>query len=99
MKKTSTNTTFGKVKISDETRALYAQHDHSKDDPENPVLPPEIWERHGVIGKYYRPIKRQTTIRVDADVLDWLKSKGEGHLSRINSILRAAMIDEMHRRK
>ncbi len=99
MKKTSTNTTFRKVEVNDETRGLYAQHDHSKDDPENPVLAPEIWERHGVIGKYYRPVKKQTTIRIDADVLDWLKSKGDGHLSRINSILRAAMTAEMHRGK
>jgi uncharacterized protein (DUF4415 family) len=26
-------------------------------------------------------------VRLDARVLDWLKSKGEGHLTRINDIL------------
>ncbi|MDQ2775315.1 MAG: BrnA antitoxin family protein [Acidobacteriota bacterium] len=31
-------------------------------------------------------------MRIDADVLTWLKSKGEGHLSRVNQILRAAML-------
>jgi uncharacterized protein (DUF4415 family) len=35
---------------------------------------PEIREWRGaVVGKFYRPIKRPVTIRVDADVLAWLK--------------------------
>jgi uncharacterized protein (DUF4415 family) len=35
--------------------------------------------------------KKQLTIRVDEDVLDWLKSQGKGYQTRINRILRAAM--------
>ncbi len=34
-----------------------------------------------------RPPKVAVSLRLDADVLDWLKSKGEGHLTRINDIL------------
>jgi uncharacterized protein (DUF4415 family) len=30
-------------------------------------------------------------VRIDNDVLAWLRSKGEGHLSRINAILRERM--------
>jgi uncharacterized protein (DUF4415 family) len=41
--------------------------------------------------------KKLTTVRLDADVLDWLKSKGEGHISRVNSILRAVMLAEQKR--
>jgi uncharacterized protein (DUF4415 family) len=37
------------------------------------------------------PPKRQLTIRLDADVLTWLKAHGRGHQTRINRILRAAM--------
>ena len=37
---------------------------------------------------HYRPVKKQITIRVDADVLAWLKSHGKGYQSRINAILR-----------
>jgi uncharacterized protein (DUF4415 family) len=37
------------------------------------------------------PAKQQLTIRLDADVLDWLKSGGRGYQTRINRILRAAM--------
>jgi len=48
-----------------------------------------------VIGKLYRPIKKPVTIRLDADVLGWLKSKGAGYQTRINSILRRAMDNEV----
>ncbi len=41
--------------------------------------------------KMYRPIKKQLSIRLDADVLLWLKSFGKGYQSRINTILRQAM--------
>jgi uncharacterized protein (DUF4415 family) len=37
------------------------------------------------------PAKRQLTIRLDADVLDWLKGQGGGYQTRINAILRAYM--------
>jgi len=37
------------------------------------------------------PSKKQLSIRLDADVLDWLKSQGRGYQTRINRILRAAM--------
>ena len=43
-------------------------------------------------GRFYRPIKQQLTIRVDADVLAWLKSQGSGYQSRLNDILRNAML-------
>jgi uncharacterized protein (DUF4415 family) len=35
--------------------------------------------------------KQQLTIRLDHDVLNWLKSLGKGYQTRINRILRAAM--------
>jgi uncharacterized protein (DUF4415 family) len=37
------------------------------------------------------PTKQQLTIRLDADVLNWLKAHGRGYQTRINRILRAAM--------
>src|ERR1700685_2623812 len=37
------------------------------------------------------PAKHQLTIRLDADVLAWLKAHGRGYQTRINRILRAAM--------
>ncbi len=37
------------------------------------------------------PQKQQLTIRLDADVLAWIKGYGRGYQTRINRILRAAM--------
>jgi len=50
-----------------------------------------------VVGKFYRPIKKPLNIRLDADVLAWLKSQGKGYQTRLNSLLRAAM--EKHARR
>ena len=44
------------------------------------------------------PVKRQLTIRLDADVLDWLKGHGRGYQTRINRILRVVMESQPPRR-
>jgi uncharacterized protein (DUF4415 family) len=44
------------------------------------------------------PAKQQLTIRLDADVLKWLKAHGRGYQTRINRILRAAMESRPPRR-
>lgn len=44
------------------------------------------------------PTKQQLTIRLDADVLEWLKAQGRGYQTRINRILRAAMESQRPRR-
>lgn len=44
-----------------------------------------------VVGKFYRPIKKSLTIRIDADVLAWLREQGKGYQTRINGYLREAM--------
>lgn len=41
---------------------------------------------------FYKATKLSTTVRVDADVLHWLKSSGKGYQTRINHILREAML-------
>jgi len=44
------------------------------------------------------PAKQQLTIRLDMDVLQWLKAHGRGYQTRINRILRAAMESQGPRR-
>jgi uncharacterized protein (DUF4415 family) len=39
-----------------------------------------------------RPVKQQLTIRLDTDILDWLKSKRGPYQTRLNDILRAVML-------
>jgi len=61
---------------------------------------PEVLNWSGaVVGKYYRPIKKSLTIRLDADVLAWLKSQGSGYQTRINRLLRTAMEGRARRRR
>ncbi len=43
-----------------------------------------------------RPVKTHTSLRIDADVLAWLKSQGKGYQTRINLILREAMLRSLH---
>lgn len=45
-----------------------------------------------------RRVKRKVavSVRLDQEVLDWLRAKGEGHLTRINDIL--ANVMELERR-
>lgn len=40
-----------------------------------------------------KPKKNSTTVRIDADVLAWLREPGKGYQSRINAILRREMLD------
>jgi uncharacterized protein (DUF4415 family) len=44
------------------------------------------------------PGKRQVTVRLDADVLDWLKETGKGYQTRLNHILRTVMDQQAHHR-
>lgn len=55
-----------------------------------PATNEDMWQE-AKRGQFYRPIKQQLTIRVDSDVLAWLKSQGKGYQSRMNDILRSAM--------
>ena len=99
MSKAPTKTSSAKrLKISDQTRRAYDRRDKSRDqlDTAAPVKPPEFWQG-ARIGKYYRPRKTLISLRVDEEILDWLKSKGEGHLTRINEILREHMSRDLKR--
>ena len=44
------------------------------------------------LSRFYRPVKEMTTIRLDADVLNWLRSQGKGYQTKINAILRKEMV-------
>ena len=73
---------------------LAALPDSEIDTSDIPEWTEEQWKT-AVRGGLYRPVKRQITARVDADVLAWLKSQGKGYQSRINAILRREMLAAM----
>jgi uncharacterized protein (DUF4415 family) len=53
---------------------------------------PEVIEwSDAEVGKFYRPPKRPVTMRLDADVVEWLKSYGPGYQTKANLLLRHAM--------
>lgn len=53
---------------------------------------PEITDFSGFeVGKFYRPMKEAVTVRLDADVVHWLKREGKGYQTRLNAILRREM--------
>jgi uncharacterized protein (DUF4415 family) len=45
------------------------------------------WSK-AVVGKFYRPVKQQVTLRIDADVLNWFKTQGGKYQSAVNAALR-----------
>jgi uncharacterized protein (DUF4415 family) len=50
---------------------------------------PEVTDWSGAErGRFYRPIKQQVTLRIDADVLAWFKTQGDRYQTRINAALR-----------
>jgi uncharacterized protein (DUF4415 family) len=55
---------------------------------------PEVIDWSGAeIGKYHRPPKKPVTMRLDADVLEWLKSYGKRYQTKANMLLRHAMME------
>ena len=73
---------------AEEIRALKRMNDRAIDTSD---IPPTVDWSKAVVGRFYRPIKKPLTIRLDADVLCWLKGQGKGYQTRINSILRTSI--------
>lgn len=77
-----------------EVQALLAKTDADIDVSELPPLTDAFW-KSAVRNPYYKPTKTSTTVRVDSDVLAWLKAQGKGYQTRINAILRQAMLKDI----
>jgi uncharacterized protein (DUF4415 family) len=55
---------------------------------------PEVLDWSGAeIGRYYRPKKKPVTMRLDEDVVAWLKGYGRGYQTKANMLLRHAMVN------
>ena len=79
-----------------ELSALAARPDGEIDYSEIPPLTEEFW-KNAIRGRFYKPIKTSTTVRIDSDVLAWLRAQGKGYQSRINAILRREMLSSLKR--
>jgi len=68
--------------------------DDQIDTSDIPELPVDAW-KNAVRGRFYRPIKQAVSLRLDADVVAWLKRPGKGYQTRVNRILRERMLTEL----
>ncbi len=75
---------------------LAGRPDSEIDHSDIPPLGDEFW-KNAVRNPFYKPTKQATTVRVDADVLLWLKGQGKGYQTRLNAILREAMMKALDR--
>lgn len=78
-----------------ELKALAEMPDSEIDYSDIPPLDDAFWKK-AVNNPFYKPTKTSTTVRVDSDVLIWLKSQGKGYQTRINAILREAWLRSIH---
>ena len=54
---------------------------------------PEVQDWSGAVrGRFYRPVKKLKSLRIDVDVLAYFEAQGPGYQTRINRTLRAAML-------
>jgi len=77
-----------------ELEALAAMPDEEIDYSDIPPLTEDFW-KNAVRNPFFRPTKKSTTLRIDSDVLAWLKGQGKGYQSKINAILRREMLAAM----
>ena len=76
-------------KLNSQIKALEAMADGDIDYSDIPSISqsPERL-RNGSIGRFFRPLKVQRTLRIDADVLSSFERLGRGYQTRINAVLR-----------
>lgn len=73
---------------------LAARPDIEIDTTDIAPLTETFWE-NAVRNPFYKPRKTSTTVRIDSDILNWLRAEGPGYQSRINAILRRAMLSAL----
>jgi uncharacterized protein (DUF4415 family) len=71
-----------------------ARPDSKIDLSEIAPLKESFWES-AVRNPFYRPLKQQLTVRLDADVVAWLRDQGRGYQTRLNRVLREAMLADI----
>ena len=70
-------------------RAIAAKRDEDIDFSD---APPVLDWSGAEIGRFYRPVKKPVTMRLDSDVIAWLKADGRGYQTKANWLLRQAML-------
>jgi uncharacterized protein (DUF4415 family) len=77
-----------------ELASLTALPDDKIDYSDISPLTKKFW-KNAVRNPFYRPVKQQVTVRLDADVIAWLRREGTGYQTRLNTLLRGAMMKDV----
>ena len=77
-------------KMQEELSALEAMDD-SEIDTSDPDAPDLSAEEGWVRGKFFRPLKKPISIRIDMDILDWFQRQEGPYQVLINKALRGYM--------
>jgi len=83
------------------TKKQQAEIEQLEQMPESDINTTDIpettnWD-NAVVGKFFKPVKKQVTLRLDADMLEWFRSQGNKYQTKINQALREYM--ESHRKQ
>lgn len=81
-----------------ELKAIAAIPDERIDTSDIPELSDEQLA-HAVRSQMYRPLKKPVTMRLDADVIAWLKEQGRGYQTKANALLRREMLRSYEQKK
>jgi uncharacterized protein (DUF4415 family) len=79
---------ISKIYTASQKRDLKALAAMKDEDIDLSDIPEQLDWSDAKRGVFYRPIKQQLTLRLDADLIDWFKKNGTGYQTRINSALR-----------
>ena len=83
-----------KAKSIDRLKKLAQRPDEEIDTSDIPELTEKFWQ-NAVRNPFYRPLKQQLTLRLDTDVIAWLRRQGPGYQTRANALLRDAMLGNL----
>ena len=77
-----------------ELASLAAKSDKDIDFSDIPETTEKDWQ-NAVRGRFFTQAKQRLTVTLDNDVLEWLKGQGGDYHSRINEVLRSAMLKDV----
>ena len=91
--------TWGESRLTEERKRELAElakrPDNEIDFSDIPELTEKFWQ-NAVPNPFYKPVKKQVTLRIDADILAWLRQQGQdGYQSRLNAVLRRVMLEDL----
>lgn len=90
---------YGESRLSEgrkrELEVLAKEPDSEIDFSDIPKLTDKFW-KNAVPNPFYKPVKKQVTLRIDADILAWLRHKEpERYQTRLNALLRDVMLKDL----